>query len=125
MADFPSLEPASRSYDFGLFSVAEEPTASAGIMRFRHSTVANNYRLTLGYENLTDAEADLIRKHFQGQAGGFYSFLLPAIIWQGHSATTNITPAGTLWRYIEPPEEEHRKGGHVNVTVALASDGTS
>lgn len=30
MATFPALEPATRSYDFGLFPLTDEPTASAG-----------------------------------------------------------------------------------------------
>ena len=61
MATFPELEPATRSYDFGLFPLTEEPSISAGIVRFRHSVTPQNYQLTLGYTALTDAEASLIR----------------------------------------------------------------
>jgi hypothetical protein len=125
MATFPELEPATRSFDFGLFPLSEEPSTSAGTVRFRHSTTPQNYRLTLGYVDLTDSGASLIRQHFQDQGGGYRSFLLPSIIWLGHSAATNIVPTGTLWRYIEAPTEEHRSGGYVNVTVALGSDGSS
>lgn len=125
MATFPSLEPATRAYDFGVYPITEQPTVSSSPIRFRHSTTARNHQLTISYENLTDAEAALIRTHYQGQGGGYRSFLLPSIIWQGHSAATNIVPSGTLWRYIEQPEEEHRKGGFVDVTVTLMSDGTS
>jgi hypothetical protein len=124
MATFPSLEPATRSFDFGLFPLTEEPSVSAGIVRFRHSTTPQNYQLTLGYTALTDAEASLIRQHFQGQGGSYRSFLLPGIIWLGHSAATNIVTSGTRWRYIEPPEEEHRSGSYVNLTVTLGSDGS-
>jgi hypothetical protein len=49
MATFPTLEPATRSYDFGLFPLTEEPSVSAGIVRFRHSVTQQNYQLTLGY----------------------------------------------------------------------------
>jgi hypothetical protein len=125
MATFPDLEPATRAYGFGLFPLTEQPSLSAGIVRFRHSDIPQNYQLTLGYTALTDAEASLIRQHFQGQGGGYRSFLLPAIIWKGHSFTGNIVPTGTLWRYIEAPTEEHRSGGYVNLTVTLGSDGTS
>jgi hypothetical protein len=126
MATFPSLEPATRSYDFGQFPLSEEPSTSAGTVRFRHSTTPQNYRLTLGYVNLRDQEeARLIRQHFHNQGGGYRSFLLPSIIWQGHTFAGNVAPINTRWRYIEVPEEEHRSGGYVNVTVALGSDGTS
>ena len=124
MATFPALEPATRAYDFGVFPLTEEPSISAGIVRFRHGTTATNHTLTLGYEHLTDAEATLIRQHFQGQGGGYRSFQLPAIIWKGHTFSGNVVPYTTLWRYIEAPEEEHRSAGYVNVTVTLGSDGT-
>ena len=124
MATFPVLEPATRSYDFGLFPLTEEPSISAGIVRFRHSVTPQNYQLTLGYVDLTDAEAALIREHFQGQGGGYRSFQLPSIIWAGHTFTGNIVPYTTRWRYTAAPEEEHRSAGYVNVTVALGSDGT-
>jgi hypothetical protein len=124
MATFPELEPAARSYDFGLFPLTEEPSISAGIVRFRHSVTPQNYQLTLGYQSLTDAEASLIREHFQLQGGGYRSFQLPPIIWVGHTFTGNIVPYTTRWRYIEAPEEEHFSLGYVNLTVTLGSDGT-
>lgn len=124
MATFPELEPATRAYNFGLFPLTEQPSLSAGIVRFRHSTTPQNYQLTLGYTALTDAEATLIREHFQGQGGGYRSFQLPPIIWVNHTFTGNVAPTNTRWRYIEAPEEEHRSAGYVNVTVTLGSDGT-
>ena len=124
MATFPVLEPATRAYDFGLFPLTEEPSVSAGIVRFRHSITQQNYQLTLGYVDLTDAEASLIREHYQSQGGGYLSFQLPATVWAGHTFSGNIVPYTTRWRYIETPEEEHRSAGYVNVTVALGSDGT-
>ena len=124
MATFPVLEPATRAYDFGLFPLTEEPSVSAGIVRFRHSVTQQNYQLTIGYVDLTDAEASLIREHYQSQGGGYLSFQLPATVWAGHTFSGNIVPYTTRWRYIETPEEEHRSAGYVNVTVTLGSDGT-
>jgi len=124
MATFPELEPATRAYNFGLFPLTEQPSLSAGVVRFRHSVTPQNYQLTLGYIALTDAEASLMRNHYQGQGGGYRSFQLPPIIWRGHTFTGNVAPTNTRWRYIDAPEEEHRSAGYVNVTVALASDGT-
>ena len=125
MATFPELEPATRGYDFGQFPLTEEPSISAGTVRFSHGDEPQNYRLTLGYVNLTDAEADLIRQHYQGQGGGYLSFQLPAIIWRGHSFSGNVAAYLTRWRYVETPAEDHARGGYVNVTVELGSDGTA
>jgi hypothetical protein len=124
MATFPKLEPATRAYDFGLFPLTEQPSLSAGIVRFRHGVTPQNYQLTLGYTALTDAEASLIREHFQNQGGGYKSFQLPSIVWRGHGFSGNVVPTNTRWRYIDAPEEEHRSAGYVNVTVTLGSDGT-
>ncbi len=123
MSTFPELEPATREYTFGSFALTEEPSPSAGIIRFRHATIPAAYELTLGYEHLTDAEATLIRTHYGVQAGGFMSFTLPAIIWKGHSYTGNVVPSGMRWRYAAPPEETHRSAGYVNLSVSLESDG--
>jgi hypothetical protein len=124
MATFPELEPATRSYDFGLFPLTEQPSLSAGIVRFRHGDTPQNYQLTLGYNALTDAEASQIREHFQFQGGGYRSFQLPPIIWANHTFSGNVVPYTTRWRYIAAPEEEHFSVGYVNVTVTLGSDGT-
>ena len=124
MATFPELEPNTRSYDFGLFPLTEEPSLSAGIVRFRHSTTPQNYQLTLGYNAITDAQATLIRNHYQSQGGGYRSFALPSVIWKGHTFSGSIAPYTMLWRYNETPEEEHLDIGRINVTIALVSDGT-
>ena len=122
MATFPELEPAARSYDLGTFPLTEQPSLSAGTVRFRHGTTATNFSLQLEYVYLSDAEAAEIRTHYQTQAGSYRAFLLPAIVWQGHSSTANIVPANTAWRYAEPLQEEHLSGGLVNLTVSLTSD---
>jgi hypothetical protein len=124
MAIFPELKPTSRSYDFGLFPLTEQASISAGIVRFRHSTVPQNYSLTLSYNGLTDAKASLIRTHFQGQSGTYRSFSLPSIVWEGHTFSGNVMPYDTLWRYLDAPEEEHLSLGYVNLTVNLGSDGS-
>jgi hypothetical protein len=124
MAAFPELEPAARSYDLGTFPLTEQPSLSAGTVRFRHGTTATNFSLELEYVYLSDAEAALIRTHYQIQGGSYRSFLLPSIIWKGHSFSGNVFPVGTRWRYADTPEETHLSGGLVNLSVSLVSDGT-
>lgn len=125
MANFPALEPNARSYNFGLLPLTEEPSISAGIVRFKHSNLAQNLSLTLGYQALTEEKINLIRQHFQNQAGSYRSFHLPSVVWKGHTFSANIAPYRMRWRYAEPPQEEHLVTGHVDVTVVLISDGTS
>jgi hypothetical protein len=124
MATFPELEPAARSYDLGAFPLTEQPSQSAGTVRFKHGDAAVAFNLQLEYVYLSDAEATQIRNHYQGQGGSYRSFLLPSIIWKGHTFSGNVFPVGTRWRYAETPEETHQSGGLVNVTIDLISDGT-
>jgi hypothetical protein len=124
MATFPALEPATRSYDLGAFPLTEQASLSAGVVRFRHGTTANDFRLQLEYVYLSDAEATQIRNHYQGQGGTYRSFMLPSIIWKGHTFSGNVFPTTTRWRYADTPEETHLSGGLVNVAIALVSDGT-
>lgn len=124
MAIFPELEPATRSYDLGAFPLTEEPSFSAGPVRFRHATTPTDYRLTLEYAYLTDAQAAQIRSHFQGQGGTYRSFQLPSIIWKGHTFSGNVFPVGTRWRYAEAPEETHHEIGRYSIAISLVSDGT-
>lgn len=124
MANFPALQPAGRSYDFGAFPLTEQPSLSAGIVRFRHATTPTDYRLTLEYVYLTDAQASEIRTHFQGQGGTYRSFQLPSTIWKGHTFSGNVFPVGTRWRYAEAPEETHHEIGRYSIAISLVSDGT-
>jgi hypothetical protein len=77
----------------------------------------------LGYEGISGAELALIRDHYRGQEGGHLSFLLPAIIWQGHPVG-GILPTTGRWRYAGPPDETHRSGDLYDVVVALRHVGT-
>jgi len=124
MADFPELEPATRSYDLGAFPLTEQASLSAGVVRFRHGTTATNFSLQLEYVYISDAEATQIRNHFQGQGGSYRSFMLPPIIWKGHTFSGNIFPITTRWRYADTPEETHHEIGRYSMAIALVSDGT-
>jgi hypothetical protein len=124
MATFPALQPAARNYNFGVFALTEEPSRSAGIVRFRHATTPSNYELTLEYVALSNTNSALIRTHFATQGGGYRAFPLPSIIWRGHTFSGNVTPVGLLWRYAAAPEETHLPRGRSDIRVELVSDGT-
>lgn len=121
MADFPALEPKTRRYTFGDYPITEEASFAGGVVRFRHGTTASGHVLTLGYEHLSATEAKLLRDHYRTQQGGYLAFSLSAEAWAGHTTATDLVPTTTLWRYSKPPEETHKNGGLVDVTVELVS----
>lgn len=121
MPAFPAIEPRSRSYDLaGDFPMVAEEAWPSGTVRYatgRTPSTNAALRLTLAYENISDAEALLLLEHYSLQQGGLVPFVLPAVIWQGHAA--DLVPGGTRWRYVEPVQVESRKGALANVSVVL------
>lgn len=119
MGTFPALEPAARSYVLPIYPLSAVAHA-AGAVRFRHGSTGTGYRLLLSFDLLTEAEADLIRQHYRGQAGGTLSFEITATTWAGHAPA--VVPAvGLAWRYAKTPEEGHRSGGMIDLSVELVS----
>jgi hypothetical protein len=121
MAAFPALEPAERTYTAATYPLTIQTGWGSGSVRFSHGTTPTGYLLKLGYPLLTAAEAGQIRTHYRGQRGGALPFALDAAVWLGHGGDTAPATAGTLWRYASPPEETHRSGGLIDVSVELES----
>ena len=119
MAEFPALEPYGRSFDFGDFAMSEANAFAGGSMRFTHADEALGHGLTLEYLEISDADMTAIRDHYREKQGGYLSFTLPAIIWQGHTDAETIVPDVGRWKYASELEEEHRPGNLYNVTVSL------
>ena len=125
MATFPALEPYGRSFDFGDLGMSEANAFAGGSMRFTHSDEALGHGLTLEYLEISDADITAIRDHYRDQQGGYLSFTLPAIIWQGHTDAETLVPAAGRWKYASELEEEHLPGKLYNVTVSLQYVGAS
>jgi hypothetical protein len=119
MTAFPAIVPSTRRYGFGVFPVTTERGFGGGSVRFRHGTTRYGIELELGYEYLSEAEAQTLRDHYRGQDGGARSFMLPNAIWAGHSSPSNIVPLGTSWVYAAQTEEEHLQGLLFNGSVRL------
>lgn len=114
MADFPALYADAISYDIGALNMSEEETIGAGPIRFRHSLRTTGGIVRLTYENLTQTQMQQIRDHWIGSDGTHRYFTVPTAVWGG----APVGEATSVFRYDEPPEEEHL-GVFFNVTVTL------
>ena len=121
MADFPILEPDSRSYDLGNYALSEVPAAGGGMTRFSHSANFNTWSMQLSYVRLPEASMQLLRDHYATQNGDDYSFTLPAIIWRGQTSSTQLMLLSTLWKYAGPIEESHNSAGHYDASIPLVT----
>lgn len=119
MTLYPAIIPSTRRYGLGLFPVTVETGFGGGSVRFLHGSRRYGIQLELGYEYLSEAEAQDLRDHYRGQDGGHRSFLLPNAIWAGHTAPDQIVPLGTAWVYADEPSEDHRSGLLFDVGIRL------
>ena len=121
MASFPSLSPATRTFSPGAYP----HTAFAGMSglsnRVRHSNVMLDSELRLTFVSISEAQMLSILAHYNGQQGGFQSFLLPADAWSGVATVADYQLAGYGWIYKEAPQVEDLPCGDHNVTVVLAT----
>lgn len=121
MAEFPALKPVTRRYSMGVYPVTEERGFGGGSIRFKHGTIPYGHNLELGFIALTQAQAKLLRDHYREQQGGYISFQLSAEAWAGHASFTDLVPTSTYWRYAAAPQETHRTGGYVDVSITMLS----
>jgi hypothetical protein len=125
MTIFPAIEPNTREYDIaGDFPMVEEISWPSFSTRYRTANTRftnTGLQLTLTYLDLEQAQWIQLRDHYNAQQGGSVPFDLPSVILQGQ-AFTLVRPS-SKWRYLNPPQEQHRSGRLATVTVVLESTG--
>jgi hypothetical protein len=114
MATFPALEPATRGWDMGSFPVTMQSAWGTSPMAFSHGSQPTAHKLTLTYQLISATEAATLRTHYRTQRGGLLPFTLPAVIW-----LNGVSIGPGQWRYAGPPQETHRNGGLVDVSIEL------
>jgi hypothetical protein len=118
MADFPSLEPTSRVYTLGDTPQAVHEGVSGVGVRFKQGSDFVLQRLTLGYEYLTESEAQQLIDHFDGQEGSLIAFDLPSTIWTGYT-TPPVSSSDYQWRYSRGFEVNLAAPLRYNVSIEL------
>lgn len=98
MANFPSLEPMTRALVLGDYPQEIYTGASGGQVRFKQGSDRVSQTLSLGYEYLSESEAQQILDHYETQQGSLIAFDLPSIIWSGYT-TPPVSSSDYQWRY--------------------------
>lgn len=112
MADFPTLEPQSRTYTPGSFQGFRTDVLSGDEIAVRSVNSAVNYRLRVGFSGLTVAQQNSIFGHY-GVHNRFQPFDLPSTITAGGGFSF---PSGYQWIYAGPPDVSYEPG-LINVSV--------
>lgn len=119
MATFPALTPSSRTFTPGEYPHTPFTTYNGLQNRVRHSNVMLSSSLRLSFIALAEADMLSILSHYQGQAGGFESFLLPSSIWSGVTTISDYELTDYRWRYTEAPTVDDAYCSLYNVELAL------
>ena len=98
MATFPALEPTTRVLTLGDYPQSAYEGVTGDVVRFVAGSDRVQQRLTLGYEYLTETEAQQIIDHYLGQQGEIVAFGLPSQVWAGF-ASVPISATDYQWRY--------------------------
>jgi hypothetical protein len=117
--DFPALAPSSRTFTQGVQPVSTFETYSG--LENRVLLGANQARLSLslGFQNLTETQFNLILDHYEQAQGGYDTFALSSQVFAGITDTSYISPASYVYRYAAPPSVAWVSPGIASVSVEL------
>jgi len=119
---FPALTPSSRSFQPGDFANTKYLAASGAEFRILYGSKRTRMKLQMGFENLTDAQAELILTHYNNTKGTFEVFELNQTVkagWEGTGSAIGAVDNGSKWRYADEPRLVSIYPGVSTVTVNL------
>lgn len=120
---FPTLQPTSRDFSPGDWPVKRFNAQSGAEIRILYGSLRTNAKISLGYDNITDANAQLFLDDYAEQIGTLRTFNLPSAVqtgWTGSSASIDAPP-GAKWRYESEPAVRSIRPGRSSVTVNLVA----
>jgi hypothetical protein len=124
-ATFPSIKPASRQFTGGLFPTKIYRSLAGTAFKRSFGNKPGNFRMTLVFRNIKDAQTSEILNHYYETGAGFRRFALPSQVFAGMSDNlAALAKQSDLirWEYENPPEVESVYNGISNVTVNLAGE---
>lgn len=122
--EFPSFTPSTRAIDAGNFPVKSFRAQNGSELRILYGDKRTGMKLSLQYNGLEDAKAELFYDHYHQQKGTFtpFSFYLDTNVkdgWEGNADTLGSVAWGNLWRYDSAPVITNVYPGVSNVSVSL------
>jgi hypothetical protein len=120
---FPTLQPTSRDFSPGDWPIKRYNAQSGAEVRILYGSRRTNAKLSLGYDNITDANAQLFLEDYAAQYGTFFTFALPSAVragWSGVEASMDAPP-NAAWRYEGEPQVRSVRPGRSSVTVNLVA----
>ena len=118
---FPNLAPSARAFAPGDWPIKYYKALSGAEIRIRYGNLRTEATLDLSYENIPDSDVGAFLTHYNQTQGTFYTFTLPANVFEGWKASTSLinNPPGSAWRYDGPPQVTASFCGRSTLQVKL------
>ena len=124
---FPTIKPTSRSYNPGMYPSTSFESLDGTKTHLRFGNKRVNATLSLGFSNITDAEAALILENYQDVNKDWnYVTFDRGYATSGVSNTDLLgflreSGSGLKWRYSDPPSITSTFKGRSNVSCSFVS----
>lgn len=125
MATFPALKPTARSFRLGDYPSKTYRALSGAIVKRSFGNRVTGYQLELEFQNIDEADLNLILDHYLGQEGTLTGFTLPTSVVAGYNTTTGNkvrVPPGIEWFYAEAPNIQSVIKGISTVRMRLIGE---
>lgn len=119
MSTFPSVKPSSRAWSPGVRAQSVFQSIDGIEIRFVHGNRTTGQRLTLVFENVTEAVGKSITDHYADNGTTYGTFNLPADVFAGMTSYAYTNEATNAWRYSAPPQVSYITPGYQTVSVEL------
>jgi hypothetical protein len=118
---FPALSPTSRDFKPGDFAVKTYNAQSGAEVRILYGDTRTKMELSLGYDNISDTQAEQFLTHYDETKGTFNTFAINSTAKAGWSGSANAIDSGNInrWRYAESPQVTAVRPGRSSVRVNL------
>lgn len=118
---FPALRPTARDFKPGDWPIKSYNSQSGAEVRILYGDTRTKMELELGYDNLTDAQAEQFLTHYDEVKGSYLTFDLNSTAKAGWSGGAAAIDAGNInkWRYANTPQVTAVRPGRSSVRVNL------
>jgi hypothetical protein len=123
--DFPAdIIPTTRQFEAGDWPSKSYRSINGVEVRLLYGSEQTGMKLALGYQNISDSDAERFLDHYKSRNGTFLTFRLPLQAgtragWQGNEAA--LSAGSNSWRYEGPPQLTNKRPGYSDVSVTLVA----
>jgi len=118
---FPALRPTSRDFSPGDYPVKTYNAQSGAEVRILYGDTRSSMTLALGYDNISDSQAEQFLTHYDETKGTYGTFAIDSATKAGWAGGAEAIDSGNInrWRYAETPQITAVKPGLSSVRVGL------